>query len=86
MNITLPETAQDVVAQPSMVDAAFFNWMVNLAYMMTCLFVLWGFLKVLNRLNTGTWNSFKIIKEDPIALTINRAAWIVGGALVLAFS
>ena len=74
------------LSQTSMAGAAFFNWLVNLAYMMTSLFVLYLFLKVINRLNTGTWNSYHLLKEDPIAVTINRAAWILGGALVLAYS
>ena len=69
----------------SMVDAAAFNAVVNLGYKLGGLFLLYLFLKGVNRLNSGTWNSFEKIKENALALSINRAAWVLAGGLVLAF-
>lgn len=93
MNIPLPNFAQyvpfdaavEVAAQPSMADVAAFNGVVNLAYKLGSLLLLYMGLKVVNRLNSGTWNSFGKIKEDSVALSINRAAWVLAGGLVLAF-
>lgn len=96
MNVLMPEWAQIApmevpaelvsMAQPSMVDAAVFNAVVNLGYKLVALLLLCLFLKLINRINTGGWNSFNKIKENALALSINRAAWVVAGGLVLAFS
>ena len=54
--------------------------LINLIYLLIAVATVFGLLRVLDIINGGRFKTdvYPIIKSDPIALALYRAAWVLG--------